>query len=75
VAHWRILEKSKFRLSNRYGWLAAMWVKSNGSSVLHQYGLSAFEIQLDVSHLSPGIYLIRMKMTGETPVGSKLIVQ
>jgi len=27
VAHWRNFEKSKSRLSIRYGWIAAMWVK------------------------------------------------
>ena len=28
MAHWRNFEKSKSRLSIRYGWIAAMWVKS-----------------------------------------------
>jgi len=27
VAHWRNIKKSKSRLSDRYGWIAAMWVK------------------------------------------------
>jgi len=47
---------------------------SSGKSVLHQSGLSAFETQLDVSNLTPGIYLVHMKMAGKPPASSKLIV-
>jgi hypothetical protein len=48
---------------------------SSGSREIHISGLSDFETQLDVSKLSSGIYVVRIKMRGKPTLNSKLIIQ
>lgn len=49
--------------------------QGDGKRVIHQSGLTGFEKRLDVSGLSPGIYLVQLKSTGKQPVHSKLVVR
>jgi hypothetical protein len=46
----------------------------SGKSVIHRSGLSVFSAKLDVSNLTPGIYLIHMKIKGKPYISSKLVV-
>jgi hypothetical protein len=46
----------------------------SGKSVRHRSGLSVFSAKLDVSNLTPGIYLIRIKIKGKPYISSKLVV-
>ena len=49
--------------------------QSSGKNVLHKSGFSAFSTKMDVSNLSSGIYLIRLKIKGKPTVNSKLVVR
>ncbi len=47
----------------------------NGKCILYKTELNTFSTQLNISGLSSGIYLVRMKIKGEKIVSSKLIVR
>jgi len=47
---------------------------SSGKCLLYQFGLSAFEIHLDVSNLPRGVYLARISTVGKKQFNSKLII-
>jgi hypothetical protein len=48
---------------------------NSGKSVFHKSGLSAFSTKVNVSNLTSGIYLIRMKIKGKATISSKLVVR
>ncbi len=46
-----------------------------GVKVFHQSGILSFEAQIDISHLTPGIYFVHLKLNGNQSVNSKLVVR
>jgi len=50
-------------------------IQGSGQSALHLSGLSAYETQVNVSKLSPGIYIVLVKMVDKQQVRSKLVIQ
>jgi hypothetical protein len=50
-------------------------VNNNGQVVMHLSGLSVYDTQLNVSHLSTGIYMLLVRMDGKQQVSSKMVVQ
>jgi hypothetical protein len=49
--------------------------QSSGKREIYRVGLSAFETKLDVSGLTSGIYMIRIKMYGKQTISSKLVIR
>jgi hypothetical protein len=48
---------------------------TSGKSMLHRPEISAFSTKIDISNITPGIYLIKMKVKGKSDINSKLVVQ
>jgi hypothetical protein len=49
--------------------------QNSGGRVIHLTELGTFEVQLNISDLKPGIYLVRLKLNGQPAINSKLIIQ
>ena len=49
--------------------------QNTGERSIHLSALATFEVQLNISDLKPGIYLVRLKLKGQLPINSKLIIQ
>jgi hypothetical protein len=49
--------------------------QNTGGRLIHLTALATFEVQLNVSDLITGIYMVRLKLKGQLPINSKLIIQ